>query len=387
MAGIMNKLKKLDAYPKINEDFYSRTLSGGIITIVSSVVMLLLFFSELQLYLHASTETKLVVDTSRGGTLRINFDITFPHLACSILSVDAMDVSGEEHLDVKHDIFKKRVDAHGNVIESRKDGIGAPKIEKPLQRHGGRLKHNEEYCGSCYGAEEADDDCCNSCDEVHHAYKKRGWGLPYLDLIDQCKREGFLQQIKDEEGEGCNIYGSLEINKVAGNFHFAPGKSFQQSNVHVHDFLASFPKDSYNLSHKINRLAFGDYFPGAMNPLDSAEWTQEQPNGMFQYFIKVVPTVYTDVTGHTIQSNQFSVTEHFKAAEVGQLQSLPAVYFFYDLSPIKVTFTEQHVSFLHFLTNVCAIVGGAFAVAGMFDSFIYHGQKAIKRKIELGKLS
>ncbi|XP_038994456.1 endoplasmic reticulum-Golgi intermediate compartment protein 3-like [Hibiscus syriacus] len=100
MAGIMNKLKKLDAYPKISGDFYNRTLSGGIITLVSSVVMLLLFFSELQLYLHAFTETKLVVDTSRGETLHIKLDITFPALACSILSVDAMDISGGQHLDV-----------------------------------------------------------------------------------------------------------------------------------------------------------------------------------------------------------------------------------------------------------------------------------------------
>ncbi|KAK8643124.1 hypothetical protein V6N13_012436 [Hibiscus sabdariffa] len=381
---MMNKLKKLDVYPKISEDFYRRTLSGGIITLVSSVVMFLLFFSELRLYLHAVTETKLVVDTSRGETLRINFDITFPALSCSILSVDAMDVSGEQHLDVKHDIIKKRLDAHGNVIESRQDGIGAPKIEKPLQKHGGRLEHNEKYCGSCYGAEVAVDDCCNSCEDVREAYRKKGWGLSNPNLIDQCKREGFLQRIKDEEGEGCNIYGSLEVNKVAGNFHFAPGKSFQQSDVHVHDLLA-FQKDSFNLSHKINRLAFGDYFPGAMNPLDSVQWTQEQPSGMSQYFIKVVPTVYTDANGHTIQSNQFSVMEHFKGTETGPLQSIPAVYFFYDLSPIKVTFTEQHVSFLHFLTNVCAIVGGVFTVSEMLDSSIYCGQKVFK-KMEIGKL-
>ncbi|MBA0566418.1 hypothetical protein Golob_011239 [Gossypium lobatum] len=386
MDGIMNKIRNLDAYPKINEDFYSRTLSGGVITVVSSVVMFLLFFSELRLYLHAATETKLVVDTSRGETLRINFDVTFPALACSIVSVDAMDISGEQHLDVKHDIIKKRLDAHGNVIEARPDGIGAPKIEKPLQRHGGRLEHNETYCGSCYGAEAADDDCCNSCEDVREAYRKKGWALSNPDLIDQCKREGFLQKIKDEEGEGCNIYGFLEVNKVAGNFHFAPGKSFQQSNVHVHDLLA-FQKESFNLSHKINRLAFGDYFPGVVNPLDSVHWTQEQPSGMYQYFLKVVPTVYTDVSGHTIQSNQFSVTEHFKGAEVGRLQSLPGVFFFYDLSPIKVTFAEQHVSFLHFLTNVCAIVGGVFTVSGILDSFIYHGQKAIKKKMEIGKFS
>ncbi|KAJ1392058.1 Endoplasmic reticulum vesicle transporter, C-terminal [Sesbania bispinosa] len=101
----------------------------------------------------------------------------------------------------------------------------------------------------------------------------------------------------------------------------------------------------------------------------------------------VVPTVYTDVSGNTIQSNQFSVTEHFRTGDVGRLQSLPGVFFFYDLSPIKVTFTEEHVSFLHFLTNVCAIVGGVFTVSGILDSFIYHGQKAIKKKMELGKFS
>ncbi|KAJ8762684.1 hypothetical protein K2173_011164 [Erythroxylum novogranatense] len=382
MERMMNKLRNLDAYPKINEDFYSRTLSGGLITLVSSLVMLLLFVSEFRLYLRAATETRLVVDTSRGETLRINFDVSFPALPCSILSLDAMDISGEKHLDVKHDIIKRRLDDRGNVIEIRQDGIGAPTIEKPLQRHGGRLEHNETYCGSCYGAETSNEHCCNSCEEVRDAYRQKGWVLSNPDMIDQCKREGFLQRIKEEEGEGCNIYGFLEVNKVAGNFHFAPGKSFQQSNGHLHDLL-TFQKDSFNISHKIKKLSFGEHFPGVMNPLDGVHWTQEAPNGMYQYFIKVVPTVYTDVRGHTIQSNQFSVTEHFKNAEAGSFRSLPGVFFIYDLSPIKVTFIEGHVSFLHFLTNVCAIIGGIFTVSGILDSFIYHGQKAIKKKMEL----
>ncbi|XP_055833910.1 uncharacterized protein LOC129902606 [Solanum dulcamara] len=386
MDSFISKIRSLDAYPKINEDFYSRTLSGGVITLASSIIMTLLFISELRLYLHAVTETKLVVDTSRGETLRINFDITFPALPCSILSVDAMDISGEQHLDIRHDIIKKRIDVLGNVIETRKEGIGAPTIDRPLQRHGGRLEHNETYCGSCYGAEGSDDHCCNTCEDVREAYRKKGWALTNPDEIDQCKREGFLEKIKEEEGEGCNMYGFLEVNKVAGNFHFAPGKSFQQSNVHVHDLL-TFQKDSYNISHKINRLTYGEYFPGVVNPLDGVTWTQETPHGMYQYFIKVVPTVYTDVSGHTIQSNQFSVTEHYKGADFGRFQSIPGVFFFYDLSPIKVTFTEQHVSFLHFLTNVCAIVGGVFTVSGILDSFVYHGQKAIKKKMELGKFS
>ncbi|KAL8136925.1 hypothetical protein V2J09_002926 [Rumex salicifolius] len=387
MDGIFSKIRNLDAYPKINEDFYSRTLSGGLITLVSSFIMMLLFFSELRLYLYAATETQLLVDTSRGGTLRINFDVTFPALPCSILSVDAMDISGEQHLDVIHDIIKKRIDSHGTVIESRPDGIGAPKIEKPLQKHGGRLEHNETYCGSCFGAEDSDDHCCNTCEDVRESYRKKGWALTNPDLIDQCKREGFLQRIKDEDGEGCNIYGFLEVNKVAGNFHFAPGKSFQQSGVHVHDLL-TFQKDSFNITHKINRLSFGDYIPGVMNPLDGVEWTHGSPNGMYQYFLKVcVEIVFNQIRCSHNQFEHFSVTEHFRSSAAGVFQTLPGVFFFYDLSPIKVIFTEQNVSFLHFLTNVCAIVGGVFTVSGIIDTFVYHGQKAIKKKMEIGKFS
>ncbi|KAH0876159.1 hypothetical protein HID58_073521 [Brassica napus] len=373
MAGVMNRLKSLDAYPKINDDFYSRTLSGGLITLASSLVMLILFFSELRLYLHPVTESQLRVDTSRGEKLRINFDVTFPALACSIISLDSMDISGEQHLDVRHDISKRRLDAYGNVIETRQDGIGHTKIENPLQKHGGRLEHNETYCGSCYGAESSDDECCNSCEEVREAYRKKGWAMTDPEIIDQ-----------EEEGEGCNIFGFLEVNKVAGSFHFVPGKTFRHSGFHLQDLLV-FQGDSYNISHKVNRLTFGERFPGVVNPLDGVQWTQETLNGMYQYFIKVVPTEYTDVRGHVIQSNQFSVTEHFEKTEAGRTQSLPGVFFFYDLSPIKVIFTEQHVEFLHFLTNVCAIVGGIFTVSGIIDSFVYHGQRAIKKKMEIGK--
>ncbi|XP_019160771.1 PREDICTED: exocyst complex component SEC8-like [Ipomoea nil] len=82
--------------------------------------MLLLFFSEFRLYLHTVTETRLIVDTSRGEKLHINFDVTFPAIRCSLLSVDAMDISGEQHLDIRHDIFMKRIDSHGNVLKSDK---------------------------------------------------------------------------------------------------------------------------------------------------------------------------------------------------------------------------------------------------------------------------
>ncbi|XVF55662.1 hypothetical protein PTKIN_Ptkin06aG0054900 [Pterospermum kingtungense] len=68
-----------------------------------------------------------------------------------------------------------------------------------------------------------------------------------------------------------------------------------------------------DISHKINRLAFGDCFPSVVNPLDSVQWTQEQPSGMYEYFVKVVPTVYTDTPSNLWPINltllsSFSIT-------------------------------------------------------------------------------
>lgn len=64
---------------------------------------------------------------------------------------------------------------------------------------------------------------------------------------------------------------------------------------------------------------------------------------------------------------------------------IQGVFFFYDLSPIKVTFKEERRSFLAFLTSACAIVGGVFTVSGIVDSTIWAGQRAVRKKRELGK--
>lgn len=51
--------------------------------------------------------------------------------------------------------------------------------------------------------------------------------------------------------------------------------------------------------------------------------------------MQVVPTIYVNSHNHTINSNQYSVTEHFKVSYDYHTQ-LPGVFFYYDLSPIKV---------------------------------------------------
>ena len=67
---------------------------------------------------------------------------------------------------------------------------------------------------------------------------------------------------------------------------------------------------------------------------------------------------------------QFSVTEHFRSVSSREGQGLPGVFFFYELSPIMVKFTETRKSLPHFLTQLCAILGGVFTVAGMLDRLV-----------------
>ena len=80
--------------------------------------------------------------------------------------------------------------------------------------------------------------------------------------------------------------------QVAGNFHFAPGKSFQQGAVHVHD-LVPFRDVVFDTSHIIDKLSFGVEYPGMANPLDKTRITKENVRnpaglpGAYQYFLKV----------------------------------------------------------------------------------------------------
>lgn len=108
---------------------------------------------------------------------------------------------------------------------------------------------------------------------------------------------------------------------------------------------------------------------------------------MFQYHIKIVPTAYVKKDGSVIQSNQFSVTKHKKTISIMSGESgMPGAFFQYELSPLMVKYTERERSFGHFITNVCAIIGGVYTVAGLIDSVLYHSVRLIQRKIELGKL-
>ena len=99
-------------------------------TIICGCIMLLLFASETRDYLTPEIREELIVDTTRAGKLKINLDVVFPRISCDYLVLDAMDVSGEQHIDIEHNIFKRRLDLEGKPIQDpqKQAVIGVKKL-------------------------------------------------------------------------------------------------------------------------------------------------------------------------------------------------------------------------------------------------------------------
>ncbi len=150
-----------------------------------------------------------------------------------------------------------------------------------------------------------------------------------------------------------------------------------------------------NLSHVVHEFSFGPYFPNLAQPLESSvEITPARELGtpcfhvrackfeqqasrltsslcirpsnpdfaVFQYFVSVVPTIYTDRYGRTLRTNQYSVTDY--ARVVAHEQGVPGIFVKYDIEPMTMVVKERATSLLQFLVRLAAIVGGVWTCSG-----------------------
>lgn len=85
--------------------------------------------------------------------------------------------------------------------------------------------------------------------------------------------------------------------------------------------------------------------------------------------------------GHQLNYDAYEYTVH---SHTYNSDSIPTSKFSYHLSPIQIVVKEKPKELYKFITSLCAIVGGVFTVAGIFDSIVYQGVKFAK-KVDLGK--
>uniref|UniRef100_A0A7S2GMN4 Endoplasmic reticulum vesicle transporter C-terminal domain-containing protein n=1 Tax=Haptolina brevifila TaxID=156173 RepID=A0A7S2GMN4_9EUKA len=246
-----------------------------------------------------------------------------------------------------------------------------------------------DYCGSCYGSSLDPKRCCNTCDDIRASYSERRWGFPDPSTFEQCRRDARRRSAKLQEGEGCNIYGTMEVARVTGSFTVAPVSRLPSARLQRNMELSVDQVSAFNVTHQIKRLSFGTDFPGQHNPLDDV-WTHSPAGAaVSRYFLKVVPTTYEFIGGKSVHTNQFSVTKYFKSlsSSEGASSMMPCIAFVFELTPLKVRKTERRGgSFLSFFTRSAALIGGVFAVAGILDSLLYGSMRQLE-KINLNKAS
>ncbi|KAK2734600.1 hypothetical protein FQN55_002579 [Onygenales sp. PD_40] len=426
-----SRFARLDAFTKTVEDARIRTRSGGVVTITSLLVILFLIWGEWTEYRRVVVLPELIVDKGRGERMEIHLNMTFPKLPCELLTLDVMDVSGEQQTGVVHGISKVRL---GPASEGgRTLDVTALDLHPSTQN----ARHlDPDYCGACYGAPSPPnakkEGCCNTCDEVRDAYAAKSWAFGRGDHVEQCEREGYGANLDAQRKEGCRIEGVLRVNKVIGNFHIAPGRSFTNGHVHAHDLDNYYHTPvPHTMEHQIHQLRFGPQLPDDLssrwkwtdhhhtNPLDDTSQKTTEPRYNFMYFVKVVSTSYlplgwdasfssavhsaaagdaplgkqgVHIGSGSIETHQYSVTSHKRSIDGGndaaeghkeRLHSqggIPGVFFNYDISPMKVINREARTkSFSGFLTGVCAIIGGTLTVAAAVDRAVYEGAARVKK--------
>ncbi len=157
--------------------------------------------------------------------------------------------------------------------------------------------YEEIHCGSCYGAGD-EGECCNTCDDVKRAYQRKGWSFePNLD-VKQCHNE---LRGEDLKGEGCNVHGMVALSPGGGNLHITPGhelenfgKTFQFKDL---TDLIKQTFETFDVSHKVEKLRFGRGYPGDIHQLDGEERNVTDSFGMYQYYFQIVPTEYRFLNG------------------------------------------------------------------------------------------
>ncbi|RYP55343.1 hypothetical protein DL768_000098 [Monosporascus sp. mg162] len=321
-------VRAFDAFPKSKPQYVTRTSGGGKWTIVISVISCILIWSELVRWWQGEESHTFAVEKGIGHSLQINLDIVM-RMQCRDLHINVQDAAGDR-------IFAAtRLKEDPTMWSQWVDAKGVHKL--------GTDEHGRAITNAGW-----------------HPHEE-GFGEEHVhDIVAMGRKKARWAKTPRVRGnpDSCRIYGSLDLNKVQGDFHItARGHGYAESGEHL-------DHSAFNFSHVINELSFGPFYPSLVNPLDRTVNLASANFHKFQYFLSIVPTIYSVDSGsspaRTIFTNQYAVTE--QSHEISD-RMVPGVFFKYDIEPILLTIEERRDSVLAFLVKVINVLSGVL-VAG-----------------------
>lgn len=192
---------------------------------------------------------------------------------------------------------------------------------------------------------------------------------------------------KTSKSPGCNFSGFVLVKKVPGTLHFvarAPGHSVDYLNMDMSHFVHSFYFG--NLPSLRRRRALV-----ALHPLGlSDDWADKLKNAVFESpssgatYEHYMQVVLTSIEPRAGAPARFDAHEYTVQSHVYDAEDHAAAKFTYRMSPVQIVVTEKPKQLYHFLTAICAVIGGVFTVAGIIDGMV-HTMNKIAKKVELGK--
>ncbi|RZF37424.1 hypothetical protein LSTR_LSTR011701 [Laodelphax striatellus] len=326
-------VKEFDTFNKLPESFVESSRVGGTFTLITLTLITWLIYSEIRYYLDNRFIFKFSPDTDYDGKIKLNIDITVA-MPCQNVGADILDSTNQN------------VMMFGNLEEENTWF----ELSLEQRRHFDNVRHFNMYLR-----------------EQFHAIQDLLWKSRQVQYYGDLPQRKYVPVTPPD---ACRLHGTLELNKVAGNFHITAGKSLSLPRGHIH--ISAFMWDNdYNFTHRINKLSFGDPSPGIIHPLEGDEKITNENMALFQYFIEVVPTDVQTFMTHT-QTYQYSVKDHLRLVDHHKgSHGVPGIFFKYDMSALKVSVSEEREPLDQFFVRLCATVCGIFVTTGLINSFIH----------------
>lgn len=395
-------LRTFDAFPKTKPTYTSATERGGKWTVVITLLCALLTLSELRTW-WAGTETHhFSVEQGVGHELQINLDIVVA-MKCSDIHVNVQDAAMDRILagdllkreDTNYLAWQQRASSNKGHYTSNTQG---------------------QNFDSFAGVGSTDLKRQHAQEEDTHVTHALG------HLRESRSKKKFAKAPKLKKGEeinACRIYGSLEGNKVQGDFHItARGHGYLEPGGHKH-----LDHTTFNFSHHINELSFGPHYPNLLNPLDKTSDSTDKNFYKFQYYLSIVPTIFTkrrvstmsgaldpaaipqpptldlspedahkvktgEIPSHvanprahkdskSIFTNQYAATS--QSREVPH-QVIPGIFFKYDIEPILLIVSAQRGGFWALVVRLVNVISGIVVGGGWMFQISEWGSEVVKKR-------
>ncbi|KYK60621.1 hypothetical protein DCS_01759 [Drechmeria coniospora] len=317
-------VKAFDAFPKSKPQYVLRTAGGGKWTVAMAVISLLLFGSEVARWWRGSESHTFAVEKGISQSMQINLDAVVK-MACGDLDVNVQDASGDRILAAT----RLQLDQTSWSQWANAKGVHQLGLDKE-----GRIITGAGW----------------------HAQHDEGFGEEHIhDIVALGKKKAKWAKTPTVRGppDSCRIFGSLELNKVQGDFHItARGHGYIEAGKHL-------DHNMFNFSHIISELSFGPFYPSLVNPLDRTVHHAGFNFYKFQYFLSVVPTVYS-VGSSSIATNQYAVTEQSKPVNE---RTIPGIFVKYDIEPVLLSIRESRDGIFVFLVKLINVLSGVLVAS------------------------